>query len=144
MIWGNRIVEESVVKIETLTGKRYTHKALVICVLLLVIGFSVFAMDITERLPPCLFREVTGIECPTCGMSRSLSAAARLDLKEAFRFHLMGPLLFYGTILAFLRFPLELILGRELRTGSIGAGRRESCIIFFSLWAIYWITRVLR
>jgi hypothetical protein len=39
----------------------------------------------------CTFRLVTGRPCPTCGMTRSWSAAAHLDIGEAFREHPFGP-----------------------------------------------------
>jgi hypothetical protein len=38
-----------------------------------------FAPALALSLPPCLFRELTGIPCPTCGGTRALLALARLD-----------------------------------------------------------------
>lgn len=37
----------------------------------------------------CVFRELTGIPCPTCGMSRAWLAFFRLDLAGAFGYHPM-------------------------------------------------------
>ena len=37
----------------------------------------------------CVFRQLTGILCPTCGMSRAWLAFFRLDLDSAFRYHPM-------------------------------------------------------
>ena len=37
----------------------------------------------------CLIRELTGIPCPGCGMSRAWFAALRLDLGAAFSLHPM-------------------------------------------------------
>lgn len=36
---------------------------------------------------PCPVRQLTGIICPGCGMSRAWLAALRLELAEAFRYH---------------------------------------------------------
>ncbi len=36
---------------------------------------------------PCLFRTVTGIPCPTCGMSRAFLSLLNLNLKQSFEFH---------------------------------------------------------
>ena len=34
---------------------------------------------------PCLFRKITGLDCPGCGVSRMLMALLRLDFSAAFR-----------------------------------------------------------
>lgn len=38
---------------------------------------------------PCLFRSLTGIICPGCGMSRAVLSALRLDFSQAFYYHPM-------------------------------------------------------
>ena len=35
----------------------------------------------------CMLRELTGIPCPACGMSRALLSLVRLDIAAAFRYH---------------------------------------------------------
>ncbi len=35
----------------------------------------------------CLLREITGVPCPACGMSRALLSLTRLDIAAAFRYH---------------------------------------------------------
>lgn len=39
---------------------------------------------ITGRYIPCLFNELTGLECPGCGVSHMAMALFRLDFREAF------------------------------------------------------------
>lgn len=39
--------------------------------------------------PGCPIRNLTGMPCPGCGMSRAWRAALGLDLRAAFRFHPM-------------------------------------------------------
>jgi hypothetical protein len=38
----------------------------------------------------CLFRRTTGLPCPSCGMTRSWNAAARLKMRDSVRFHPFG------------------------------------------------------
>lgn len=42
----------------------------------------------------CLFRNVTGIACPGCGMTRSLIATGHLHFEDALTFHPLGPVVF--------------------------------------------------
>ncbi len=56
-----------------------------------------FAPQIATVLPECLFREVTGFPCPTCGATRAVLALSRLDLAGALAFNPLaaaGELLF--------------------------------------------------
>lgn len=39
----------------------------------------------------CIFRNITGIACPGCGMTRSLIASAHLHFTDAIAFHPLGP-----------------------------------------------------
>jgi len=44
--------------------------------------------------PPCLFKRLTHLPCPGCGMTRSLVHLAHGDLVGALLFNPVGPLLF--------------------------------------------------
>ena len=46
----------------------------------------------------CLFRRVTGRPCPACGLTRSWTAAARLDARESAAWHPLGIPLLIGAI----------------------------------------------
>ncbi|MDR1631038.1 MAG: DUF2752 domain-containing protein [Oscillospiraceae bacterium] len=68
------------------------HRRWLLLLLLIALIFLVFyVFDIF-----CLFRAVTGIPCPSCGMTRAWFAVARLDFRAAFRYHplfLLAPVL---------------------------------------------------
>ncbi len=49
-------------------------------------------------LPPCSFEAVTRVPCPGCGLTTSFAQMAHMHVIEAFRAHLMGPLLFALTL----------------------------------------------
>jgi hypothetical protein len=48
----------------------------------------------------CPFRRVTGRPCPACGLTRSWTAAARLDVGESVAWHPLGIPALLGTIVA--------------------------------------------
>lgn len=59
------------------------EKIAVLVILLILIGlWLVF-------LPGCPWRNLTGIPCPGCGMSRAWMAAFRMDFGAAFAYHPM-------------------------------------------------------
>lgn len=58
-------------------------------------GFFLYSLYRLGRFPvfPCVFKEVTGAACPTCGSTRSLVYLSRFDTLSAFRYN---PLVFLG------------------------------------------------
>lgn len=52
-------------------------------VALLLVGLSPWAPSLGEGLWPCAFKALTGIACPTCGVTRAAVALAHLDVVEA-------------------------------------------------------------
>jgi len=55
---------------------------------------------------PCLFTTATGIQCPACGMTRSVASIARGDLEASLAFHPLGILL-AGSALAAILVPTQ-------------------------------------
>lgn len=59
--------------------------------LALLVGYGVF-YNVTGFGIPCMLHEVTGLECPGCGLTRAIAAVVRLDLAAAFGFNALWPL----------------------------------------------------
>lgn len=68
--------------------RRYTPRGLLFRLLMLLLACGVLMLALWLNIG-CLFRNITGIPCPGCGMSRAWLAALRLDLITAFRYHPM-------------------------------------------------------
>lgn len=54
-------------------------------------GVSLFGWDLPGL---CTFRNLTGLRCPGCGMTRSFVYMGHLDPLAAFRLHVIGPPLY--------------------------------------------------
>lgn len=91
----------------------------------------------------CLFHAVTGIPCLLCGMTRSLAAAARLQIGESFYLHLLGPFLFLFVVLAFLGSTALLVTGRRLELSVPGSARKTIFWFVLALFAAAWILKLL-
>lgn len=64
---------------------------------ILVLGIeSLFLyLVITDKITSvCLFKNLFGIRCPGCGLTRSFKAILNLDLMQAFHYNFLGPILF--------------------------------------------------
>jgi hypothetical protein len=52
-----------------------------------------------EALPDlCLFHRITGLPCPTCGLTRSWAALLRGHLGQSLHYHALGPLALAGLV----------------------------------------------
>ena len=56
---------------------------------------AVFGLVLPEV---CLWRRMLGWNCPGCGLTRSFVSLAHGDVAAAWRFHLVGPLLFAAVV----------------------------------------------
>ncbi|MFT3900695.1 MAG: DUF2752 domain-containing protein [Gordonia sp. (in: high G+C Gram-positive bacteria)] len=50
--------------------------------------------SVTDGPGTCIFRHVTGLPCPGCGLTRSFVMLAHGDVSAAFGFNLFGPVFF--------------------------------------------------
>ena len=86
---------------------------------------------------------MTGCDCPTCGLSRSIYEFSRFHLAEAFSFHFMGPFIYSGSLVVFLKFSIEWLVKKEMKL-NISAGAVKLSIIFaVGLWIIFWFTKLI-
>lgn len=73
-----------------------------LAVLLSIFLFSaLFTVQSAERFPLCLFRYVTHVDCPGCGLVRSFISISHAHWIDAVRFNALGPLV-YLLFLAYL------------------------------------------
>lgn len=64
----------------------------------------------------CPFRALTGIPCPGCGLTRSFTAIALGQWETAINYHLFGPVIFLGFVIAILHLSLELLTKYQIKT----------------------------
>ncbi len=95
-------------------------------------------------LPPCIFQYLTGILCPSCGLTTSFTHLMHGDLGAAFQVHPLGPVLFLGMLLTSALAIFEWIgkqtfLGKFLR-GHYASWAYGALTLYLLVWSgrIFW------
>lgn len=80
-----------------------------ICILVI----SILFLLMIEFIPvTCLFLQVTGIYCPSCGMTRAFHSILHFDLLQAFHYNILSIPLFIFIITSFLILVYEIIFNK--------------------------------
>lgn len=93
-------------------------------------------------LPPCLFLKLTGLPCPSCGLTTSFAHAAKLHFYDALLAQPFGLLLFFLTVLFV---PLSLWLAyRGIPWHRLTAARAAKPLLWLcaALWLTAWIYKL--
>ena len=116
--------------------------AVTVCLLALFLTAYFITPEKTSILS-CRFRQLTGYSCPTCGLTRSFHAFSHLDLREAFRFHLLGPVIYSALLLYCIKFLFELITGKEIKPGINSGGYKIIIVTILGALLCHWIIRFI-
>jgi hypothetical protein len=117
-------------------------RALIVGVILFVLAIAAYALRETGGtgwMPGCVFRKMTGLECPGCGMTRGTYALLHGRFKDAFLFNPVGMILLP---LALLGIAIELwawVMDRPLKF-RLNPGRWGALVIGVVLM-VWWIGR---
>jgi hypothetical protein len=103
---------------------------------ILVAGAVVLPRTVLRGSPViCPFRRLTGLPCPSCGLTRSWQATAHLRLREGLGHHPLGAVTFLGAIAVAL----------DGRDGAPAiAHRRDVQLSAGALWMATWLWRLMR
>ena len=130
------------IKIGNLTKDQRIIKASIAGVFFLILLISHFYDPVNYKVTDCSFKHITGLSCPGCGLSRSFHSVANMNLPEAFRFHLLGPVFFLLLLSVSIFYSYEAISGNSIKTRINKRTAKILAIIIISIWFIYWIIRM--
>lgn len=111
--------------------------------LIFIIAYSVFINPAKYNISSCRFHELTGLDCPTCGISRSFYAFSHFNLANALNYHLFGPVLFSIFIFLLFFFIIELIIKKEIKLDLPFINLKWFSGVFTGLWLAAWIYGIL-
>ena len=98
-------------------------------------------------LTSCVFRDLTGLPCPLCGITRSTVLIIRGDIIGGIRIHPLGPVVIIGSIFILVWAPvtsLKIIRSRETVKKSDAATNRWPIISLTIVILIAWMITLAR
>ncbi|MFC1554359.1 DUF2752 domain-containing protein [candidate division KSB1 bacterium] len=101
------------------------------------IGF-IDANDLIRYDITCIFKKSTGLPCPLCGLTRSISETAYGNLNLAVMHNPAGPLVFF-----FIGITLFVFIYCKFRSRSVSFELRKFIIILSIILVIIWAFRLL-
>ncbi len=128
---------------KTLTKNQVAQRWYGVAAIFILLTLLFFWNPVQFSLTNCRFHEITGISCPTCGLSRSLHAVAHFQFWDAIQFHLMGPIIFLIIMVLFIKLLVEAVSGERYQKISLSDKSKPLLIIFFSTWFVFALIRFL-
>lgn len=85
-------------------SKRNSTLALLTLLAIFAVSIAV-EVESMSRVPLCIFKQLTHLDCPGCGLSRSFISLSHGHFLDAIRFNALGPLVYvYLLIYAYKHF----------------------------------------
>jgi len=128
---GQRIFDNSLSTVE----RRNRCAGIGVLLSLILYAFLVDPDKVT--LFRCFFREWTGLNCFTCGLSHSLHASACFDWTAAIKHHLFGPFIFISAWALSVYWILEIGLDRKIIVRIKPGYVRFGIAFLVVAWGIY-------
>jgi len=81
-------MKDRLIQMKRAAPKSFAFLVIIPCVVvfLCLLAYGYFAQSYFS-LPNCLIKQVTGLPCPSCGVTRSINALIHLRFFDSFRFH---------------------------------------------------------
>ena len=116
--------------------------ALVLLAGSLLLPFLAFDWVTSPNSPVlCPLRAVTGIPCPSCGLTRALAHLERGHVAEALRFHPFVPLVFAAALVLIALLLVELATHRAIIVNPLKS--RRSIYILFAVVVVFQVGRTV-
>lgn len=97
------------------TSYQITNFSFLVALFLILAYSSLFGVSDLKYPISCAFKDITGINCPSCGMSRSFSAALNGDFNSAYSYNNKGVLIFVFVVFQFFMRLAGLVLAYKKR-----------------------------
>jgi hypothetical protein len=90
----------------------------------------------------CQFKGLTGYDCPTCGLSRSIYSFLSFRFLDSIRYNLFGCILISGLFVFLAKFSAEIIIKKEIVIPATKSLQISMMIFLLFLVFLTWILRL--
>lgn len=91
----------------------------------------------------CPFKALTGIPCPSCGLTRSFLAIAQGNFAQAIDDHLFGLLIFSSLLIGVIHLALEIVKKQKISSVfSRFVTQKNNLILILITFSIYYLVRL--
>ena len=105
--------------------------------------FFITPLGLAGAIPrTCLWYKLTGLDCPFCGLVRSLIATAHGSLRVAYAFHPLGPVVFAAGMVLLGVAAYRWTAGRSFDLFEVVPGGRRTVLLAAWAWLVWWLARI--
>ena len=90
----------------------------------------------------CRFKEVTGLSCPTCGLTRSFESLITFNVVESFLYHPMGIVIFASIFFLGAKYIYELLTQNKIVLIKRSKFQKAVLSVLLGSWIVFWIVRI--
>lgn len=128
---------------ESVNRKRWARRLFLVLAVLFGISFAVDAQTSTILPQSCIWQHLTGLPCPFCGLIRSLLEISHGRLASSVSYHLFGPLVYTGGLLALAwSFYSWVSKGKAALNARFLRAAKWAAAALGLLWLAWWVLRM--
>jgi hypothetical protein len=126
----------------TLTKDRMIVRMAAVILMLSFLFAAKLYNPFESGLLTCQFKNLTGCDCPTCGLSRSVYSFLSLRISDSIGYNPLGCILVLGLFAFLIKFIIELIIKKEIIIPITKPYRKVMLIFLLLLVFSTWIVKL--
>lgn len=127
------------IQVNELSLRKSRNKIALMVLIFMIFLWSGLLNPYKSNLTTCYFKQLSGLDCPTCGLSRSFFAMSHFEPTASFHYHILGPFIYSIFLGFFVKYTLEVVARKEMVIRNSAALKKPILFIFFVVWTACWL-----